>query len=132
MRIVLGFAAIVIVALAGYLATSLSVEDSPPAVVATRRPTKTRPRTTSYVAVAAATPALPRRESPLSAPDSFDRAKALVEHARASRHWGDDDATQLKRLMFALDEDQRTEVLSTLIPAVNTHEITVDVQGPLY
>jgi type IV secretory pathway VirB10-like protein len=63
---------------------------------------------------------------------AFDSASALVEAAKKSKHWGEQQAAEMGQLFSRLDPQQADQVLRTLIPAINAQEIRVDLNGPLF
>jgi hypothetical protein len=58
-----------------------------------------------------------------------DQAHAVVDGARRSGHWTEEDRAQLRQQLPQMSDAQRDEVLTTLIPAINRQEIKIDVRG---
>jgi hypothetical protein len=61
-----------------------------------------------------------------------DRAHAVVAAAQAKKRWTEEDRNALRPLLASMNDDDRREVLSTLVPAVNRQEIQLDPRVPLF
>ena len=55
-----------------------------------------------------------------------DRAHAVVAAAQAKGRWTAEDRDALRPLFASMTDDDRRDVLSTLVPAVNRQEIQLD------
>jgi hypothetical protein len=74
----------------------------------------------------------PTDEPPAPTPDNdaaAARGRALVDAARRARRWTQDDATGLRAQLRAMTEEQRDEVLTALLPAINRGDVTMAFRG---
>jgi hypothetical protein len=63
---------------------------------------------------------------------AHDKGLECIRSARARRHWTSDDVATMRELLQQMTQEQRDEVLHTLLPAINRGEIAIDVHGPLF
>jgi hypothetical protein len=61
-----------------------------------------------------------------------EQAHRLLEAAATARRWTDRDREQLRVLLPQLTNEQRQEILTSLIPAVNRGDIKVETTGSIY
>ena len=63
--------------------------------------------------------------------NAYREAQDLVSFAINEGVWTDEDVHELRSALPHLTTEQRTEVLQTIIPAINAGEIVVESSGPL-
>jgi hypothetical protein len=61
---------------------------------------------------------------------AFDIGRRVVDQALSSGNWGQSQADQLRAALTHLDDEQRQDLLSRLLSAINRQEISVRVNGP--
>ena len=79
----------------------------------------------AVVAAPVLVPATPTAEGD----DAFERGQSLVTAAQSARRWTDKDRTELRPLMAQMSDDQRGQILASLLPMVNRGEVAVEVEG---
>jgi len=62
----------------------------------------------------------------------FDDGMRHVDQALARHAWTPADASALARVLDAVSPEQRSQILSTLTPALNRGQIKLTYQGPLF
>lgn len=70
--------------------------------------------------------------SPAIDPVAFTRAHDVVDRALATGAWGRTEATEFRALLPRLTNEQWTDLMKQLLPAVNAQRIKVSVVGPLF
>jgi hypothetical protein len=63
---------------------------------------------------------------------AYQSASSVVTTAVAVKRWTEDDKETLNSALGLLTNNQRMELMSKLLPAVNNGEVTVEVNGPLF
>jgi hypothetical protein len=63
---------------------------------------------------------------------AFDIGRRVVDQALSSGNWGQSQADQLRAAVPNLDDEQRQDLLSRLVSAINRQEVSVRVNGPLF
>lgn len=61
--------------------------------------------------------------------DAFERGQSLVAAAQHARRWTDSDRAELRPLMGQMSDEQRGQILASLLPMVNRGEVAVEVEG---
>jgi hypothetical protein len=72
------------------------------------------------------------REPTAEENDARDHALAVIDHARQSGRWGDEERRQFRPLFARLDGTNRAEVVQALGSALTHREFKVEPLGPLY
>jgi hypothetical protein len=71
----------------------------------------------------------------LNSPDNlaaYQTASSVVTTAVAAKRWTEEDKETFTSALGLLTSNQRMELMGRLIPAVNTGEVKVEVNGPLF
>lgn len=63
---------------------------------------------------------------------AYQDVSDVVRAALAAGRWTDEDAWTFRDAFVHLTNDQRTEVMQVLAPAINRGEIVVETSGPLF
>jgi hypothetical protein len=63
---------------------------------------------------------------------AYQSAAAVVHTALVTGRWTDEDGRIFRDAFVQLTNDQRTEVMELLAPAINRGEIVVETSGPLF
>lgn len=63
---------------------------------------------------------------------AYQSATSVVHTAVAAKRWTEEDKETFRTAFVQLTNDQRTELMKVLAPAVNNGEIAVEVNGPLF
>ncbi len=63
---------------------------------------------------------------------AHERGRELVTNSLSTHRWTRDQGLQLRLLMGRMNDQQRKDVLSALIPPINRQEIKLDSPGPLF
>jgi hypothetical protein len=64
--------------------------------------------------------------------EAYQSAADVVRTALAAGRWTDENARTFRDAFVHLTNDQRTEVMQTLAPAINRGEVVVETSGPLF
>jgi ATPase subunit of ABC transporter with duplicated ATPase domains len=64
--------------------------------------------------------------------EAYRSATDVVTRAVADKHWTPEDREILSAAIAHLTRDQMMELTGTLVPAVNSGEVKVEVSGPLF
>jgi hypothetical protein len=88
---------------------------APPAVAAEEGPAKPAPATAPPESIAA-----------------YQSAQRVVQNAVSARVWGEKEAAEMRSLIPQLTPEQLQAIHSTLLPAVNSQQVRVQIQGPLF
>jgi hypothetical protein len=85
-------------------------------------------------ATSSASPATKPEPPPPSAQSvaATEQAHRLIEAATTARRWSERDREQLRVLFPQLTNEQRQEILTSLLPAVNRGDIKVETTGSIY
>lgn len=62
--------------------------------------------------------------------EAHERGQSIVSAAQRVGRWSNQDRDQLRQVFQEVNENERDELLRSLLPAINRQEIKVDVQGP--
>ena len=73
----------------------------------------------------AAAPPAPSAESH----EALQKTRGLVHNAISTRYWGAEQAAAMSELLPRLTPEQRAEVFKELVPALNSGDIEVAVEG---
>ena len=63
---------------------------------------------------------------------AYQSASDTVHAAVAAKRWTEEDKETFRAAFVRLTNDQRTELMQVLAPAINRGEIAVEVSGPLF
>jgi hypothetical protein len=63
---------------------------------------------------------------------AYQSASDTVRTAVAAKRWTEEDKETFRAAFLRLTNDQRTELMQILAPAINRGDITVEVTGPLF
>jgi len=63
---------------------------------------------------------------------AYQSASDVVHGALAAGRWTEDDKQTFRTAFLRLTNDQRSELMDILAPAINDGEIAVEVSGPLF
>lgn len=63
---------------------------------------------------------------------AYQTASSVVTTAMAAKRWTEDDREAFTSAVGLLTSNQRMELMARLIPAVNSGEVKVEVNGPLF
>ena len=63
---------------------------------------------------------------------AYQSATSVVHTAVAAKRWTEEDKEIFRAAFVQLTNEQRTELMKALAPAVNSGEIVVEVNGPLF
>ena len=90
----------------------------------------------SGASAAVATEEAPAEPTPATAPPesvaAFQSAERLVQDAMSARVWGEKEAAEMRSLLPQLTPEQLQTINSTLLPAVNSQKVRVQLHGPLF
>jgi hypothetical protein len=63
---------------------------------------------------------------------AYQSASGVVRTAMAAKRWTEEDKETFRSAFGLLTNDQRMELMNTLVPAINGGEVKVEVIGPLF
>jgi hypothetical protein len=63
---------------------------------------------------------------------AYQSASSVVQTAVAAKRWTEEDKETFRAVFGLLTNNQRTELMNILAPAINNGEVKVEVMGPLF